>query len=156
MSSEKYIGLDVHQATISVAVLDSRGKLVMESIVETKAATRGKPQPAGFKALSAHEGGTAMGFYNVLQGDAPYFKSLADNYAMSDNFHQSVMGGTGANHVMLGAGDAIWFSDGHGNPLAPPENVLVAPGSPNAGIVSEIENPNPQPGTNNWNTEDGY
>src|SRR6266550_9467702 len=38
-SSEKYIGLDVHQATISVAVLDSRGKLVMESIVETKAAT---------------------------------------------------------------------------------------------------------------------
>src|SRR5947209_9529165 len=39
MSSEKYIGLDVHKATISVAVLDSRGKLVMESIVETKAAT---------------------------------------------------------------------------------------------------------------------
>src|SRR5437773_2241555 len=39
MSSEKYIRLDVHQATISVAVLDSRGKLVMESIVETKAAT---------------------------------------------------------------------------------------------------------------------
>jgi len=39
MSSEKYIGLDVHQATISVAVMDSRGKLLMESIVETKAAT---------------------------------------------------------------------------------------------------------------------
>ncbi len=39
MSSEKYIGLDVHQATISVAVLDSTGKLVMESILETKAAT---------------------------------------------------------------------------------------------------------------------
>jgi transposase len=39
MSSEKYIGLDVHQATISVAVVDSSGKLVMESILETKAAT---------------------------------------------------------------------------------------------------------------------
>ena len=39
MNSEKYIGLDVHQATISVAVLDSTGKLVMESILETKAAT---------------------------------------------------------------------------------------------------------------------
>jgi transposase len=39
MNSEKYIGLDVHQATISAAVLDSRGKLVMESILETKAAT---------------------------------------------------------------------------------------------------------------------
>src|SRR5215469_9505688 len=39
MNSEKYIGLDVHQATISVAVMDSRGGLVMESIVETKAST---------------------------------------------------------------------------------------------------------------------
>jgi len=36
---EKYIGLDVHQATISVAVMDSTGKVVMESILETKAAT---------------------------------------------------------------------------------------------------------------------
>jgi len=39
MSSEKYIGLDVHQATISVAVMDSQGKVVMESILETKAST---------------------------------------------------------------------------------------------------------------------
>jgi hypothetical protein len=37
MSSEKYIGLDVHQATISVAVMDGQGKVVMESILETKA-----------------------------------------------------------------------------------------------------------------------
>jgi hypothetical protein len=39
MNSEKYIGLDVHQATIVVAVMDSAGKLVMESILETEAAT---------------------------------------------------------------------------------------------------------------------
>ena len=39
MNDAKYIGLDVHQATISAAVLDSDGKLVMESILETKAAT---------------------------------------------------------------------------------------------------------------------
>ncbi|MGH9544337.1 MAG: IS110 family transposase [Terriglobales bacterium] len=39
MNSEKYIGLDVHQATISVAVMDSQGKLIMESILETKAST---------------------------------------------------------------------------------------------------------------------
>jgi hypothetical protein len=39
MNSEKYIGLDVHQATIVVAVMNSSGKLVMESILETKAAT---------------------------------------------------------------------------------------------------------------------
>jgi transposase len=39
MNDAKYIGLDVHQATISAAVLDSTGQLMMESIVETKAAT---------------------------------------------------------------------------------------------------------------------
>jgi hypothetical protein len=32
MNDAKYIGLDVHQATISVAVLDSAGKLAMEAI----------------------------------------------------------------------------------------------------------------------------
>ena len=39
MSSEKYIGLDLHQAMISVAVMDCQGKVVMESILETKAST---------------------------------------------------------------------------------------------------------------------
>src|SRR6202047_3195263 len=39
MNDAKYIGLDVHQATISAAFLDSLGKLVMESVLETKAAT---------------------------------------------------------------------------------------------------------------------
>jgi hypothetical protein len=39
MKQEKYIGMDVHQATISVAVMDGNGKLVMECILETKAAT---------------------------------------------------------------------------------------------------------------------
>jgi phospholipase C len=97
-----------------------------------------------------------MGFYNMLQGDAPYFKYLADHYAISDNFHQSVMGGTGANHVMLGSGDGIWFTDSKGHAATPPHNQLMAAGSPNAGVVDEIENPNPQPGTNNWYTQDGY
>src|SRR5258708_16365901 len=97
-----------------------------------------------------------MGFYNMLQGDAPYLKYLADNFAMSDNFHQSVMGGTGANHVMLGTGDAIWFSDSNGNPATPPHNELVASGSANAGVVDEIEDPNPQSGSNNWDTDDRY
>jgi transposase len=39
MTDAKYIGLDVHQATISAVVLDSSGQLIMESIIETKAAT---------------------------------------------------------------------------------------------------------------------
>ena len=39
MNQEKYIGMDVHQATISVAVMEGRGKLIMECILETKAGT---------------------------------------------------------------------------------------------------------------------
>ena len=118
----------------------------------------GKPQPANFSTdyapgkTSTGEGATAMGFYNMLQGDAPYFKELADNYAMSDNYHQPVMGGTGANSIMLGFGDAIWFSDEKDHPLVPPHNQMTFKGGP----VDEIENPNPVPGTNNWWTQDGY
>jgi len=37
MNSIKYIGLDVHQSTISVAVLDSEGKLVMQCVLATHA-----------------------------------------------------------------------------------------------------------------------
>ena len=39
MSQEKYIGMDVHQASISVAVMDAQGKLIMECLLETKAST---------------------------------------------------------------------------------------------------------------------
>ena len=39
MDNKKYIGMDVHQASISVAVRDAAGKLMMESIIETKAGT---------------------------------------------------------------------------------------------------------------------
>ena len=39
MNDAKYIGMDVHQATISVAVRDSSGSLVIEAILETKAET---------------------------------------------------------------------------------------------------------------------
>ena len=34
MNSVKYVGLDVHQSTISVAVLDEQGKLVMQCVLE--------------------------------------------------------------------------------------------------------------------------
>ena len=126
------------------------------------AGTNGLAQPANFSteysptADTTGEGSTSMAFYNVQQGDAPYFKSLADTYAMSDNFHQSVDGGTGANHIMFGHGDAIYFTDGKGNAAVPPHNVEVAAGTANAGVVDEVENPTPAAGTNNWYTEDGY
>ena len=57
---------------------------------------------------------------------------------------------------MLGTGDAIWFSDGNGRPATPPHNELVYAGTADAGVVDEIENPNPAAGTNNWYMEDGY
>jgi phospholipase C len=92
--------------------------------------------------LSTGEGSTSMEFFNVLKGDAPYMKKLADTFTLSDNFHQSVMGGTMANHIEFGFADSIWYSDGNGNALPPP--------------AYQIENPNPQPGTNNWYDDDGY
>lgn len=92
-----------------------------------------------FKGIDDNGGGNSMAFYNVQKGDAPFFKHLADQYSMSDNFHQSVMGGTGANHVMLGTGDAIFWSDGNGNPTTPP---------------SHLANPNPLPGTDDVYTVD--
>ncbi len=39
MNSTKYIGVDVHKEATTIAVMNPAGKLVMESIVETKAAT---------------------------------------------------------------------------------------------------------------------
>jgi phospholipase C len=115
--------------------------------------SNGKPPPANFTYA---EGATSMGFYNVQKGDVPYLKLLADTYAMSDNYHQPGSGGTGLQHILMGFGDAIWFSDGDGNPLQPPHNQEVADGSKNAGVVDEVEDPNPLTGTNNWYKEDGY
>ena len=39
MDKTKYIGMDVDKEAISIAVMDSAGKLVMETNLETKAAT---------------------------------------------------------------------------------------------------------------------
>ena len=47
MDSKKYIGMDVHQATISIAVADSTGKVVIDSVIETKAATSFNLEPCG-------------------------------------------------------------------------------------------------------------
>lgn len=60
-----YSTLDVHQATTSVAVLDSTGKLVMKSILETKAATI-LPAPAPLarapRLLCPPESGVGVNF----------------------------------------------------------------------------------------------
>ncbi len=106
------------------------------------AGNNGNAQPAGFNDQTTGEGSTSMGFYNMAHGDVPYLKELSDKYSFSDNFHQSIEGGTGANHIALGTGLAIYYTDGQGNVATPPAN--------------QIENPNPQAGTNNYWTQDGY
>jgi phospholipase C len=118
----------------------------------------GKPQPPNFSTdyapdkVTTGEGATSMGFYNMLQGDAAYSKFLADHYAISDNYHQPSMGGTGLDSIMLFFGDALFFSDENGNAAVPPHNETIWAGGP----VDEIENPNPVPGTNNFWIQDGY
>jgi phospholipase C len=84
--------------------------------------------------------GNEMGFYDAEQEEASTLKTLADRFTLSDNFHQSFQGGTGANHFMLGTGDAAFWSDGKGNAIAPP--------------ASEIANPNPVAGSTNKYTAD--
>ena len=69
MSQEKYIGMDVHQATISVAVMDAQGKLIMECLLETKAATivefiRGLH---GTLSLTFEEGTSAAWLHDLLK-----------------------------------------------------------------------------------------
>src|ERR1700684_346806 len=63
-------------------------------------------------------------------------------YTISDNYHQPAKGGTGLDSIMAGFGDAIYYTDGKGNAATPP--------------AGQIENPNPQSGTNNVYTNDGY
>jgi phospholipase C len=82
-----------------------------------------------------------MGFFNMAQGDAPYFKQLAQTYALSDNYHQAILGGTGANFFAIGTGDVAVYNNS-GTLATPPSN--------------QIENPNPQSGTSNFYTQDGY
>ena len=39
ISSTKYIGMDVHTQSISIAVMNSLGKVLMDCVIETKAST---------------------------------------------------------------------------------------------------------------------
>src|SRR5213080_2050387 len=69
MRQEKYIGMDVHQATISVAVMDARGKLIMECLLETKAATILECIQGlrGTLALTFEEGTSAAWLHDLLK-----------------------------------------------------------------------------------------
>ena len=69
MDYKKYIGMDVHQASISIAVRDATGKVVVESIIETKASTilgfiRGIQ---GSLWITFEEGTSAAWLYDLLK-----------------------------------------------------------------------------------------
>jgi phospholipase C len=103
--------------------------------------------------------GTSMAFFNMNQGDAPVLKKLAQEFSISDNYHQAVMGGTGANHIMLGTGDVYFFNnsffqnghfDGNSfNPAPPPTVPGAILGLPPVVQISLVANPDPMPGSNN-------
>jgi phospholipase C len=86
------------------------------------------------------QGGVAMGFYNMANGDLPYLQALAQTYSINDNYHQPFMGGTAVNSTAIGTGDLMFFTDTNGSPSVPPAN--------------RIENPNPTPATNNYYQND--
>lgn len=69
MSSAKYIGMDVHKETISLAVMNDAGKLLMESIIETKASTilQFFAGLRGDLRVTFEEGTWAAWLYDLLQ-----------------------------------------------------------------------------------------
>src|SRR6201987_4019971 len=69
MTEEKYIGMDVHAATISAAVKNAEGKLLMECVLETKAATILEfiEGLRGTLALTFEEGTMATWLHDLLK-----------------------------------------------------------------------------------------
>src|SRR5262249_28376738 len=85
-------------------------------------------------------GSNGMGFYNVQKGEAPLFKRLADEFTMSDNYHQAVMGGTAVQHTMMMTGDALPWEHVDGLPATPPIAQIADPtpkSAVNAGFVRD-------------------
>jgi hypothetical protein len=69
MSSPKYIGMDVHTESISIAVRNSVAKLVMECVIETKASTIVQfiDGLRGDLRLTLEEGTWAAWLYDLLK-----------------------------------------------------------------------------------------
>lgn len=109
--------------------------------VATTIGTGGDNGVTGPSLGNPQQGGELMGFFNMAAGDAPVFKQLADTYALSDNYHQAIMGGTGVNFFAIATGDVAVYNKA---------GVLAKP------YANQIENPRPEAGTNNFYIHDGY
>jgi phospholipase C len=135
---ESHVGDPVHRFFQMWQQVDG-GKLDLFPWVATTSGegSRNRDDPSS----GTNQGAVAMGFYNMAKGDAAYFKELAQHYAIADNYHQPIMGGTGANYLSLSTGYAGSYML-NGQPALPPAN--------------QIENPEPRPGTDNWYTQSGY
>ena len=96
---------------------------------------------SGVTPQATGQGGELMGFLNMAAGDAKVLRSLANRYALSDNYHQPIMGGTAMNFFMLATADLPYFNTA-GRAATPPEN--------------QIENPDPMAGSDNFYQRDGY
>ena len=110
----------------------------------------------GVQAAALHEPALAAGVMNMQGGDLPYFRSLADQYMLADNYHQAATSGSFANSMMLGYGDATtlkpgsapaklrsiadvlmqarvswaYYGEGWGRRPADPDNLYCAPCNP--------------------------
>jgi hypothetical protein len=91
-----------------------------------------------------HDTGQTMAFFNMRNGDAPLFKSLADQYTMSDNYHQPVMGGTGPDSQPLGFNWRLGATlsdrsrDNLPNPVQDEDNAYVPRNMPAIGDLFDL------------------
>jgi phospholipase C len=115
-----HVGDPVHRFFQMWQQIDGGRRDLFVWVAETSGeGSRNRDDPSS----GTNQGGVAMGFYNMAAGDAPYFRELADHYAVSDNHHQPVMGGTGANFQALATGHAIAYMR-NGLPATPPANQI--------------------------------
>ena len=82
MNQEKYIGMDVHAATISAAGKNAEGKLLMECVLETDIA-----QEKNLQDALSHQ------HVKIFSGDLCK-SSLANRYGIDDQITSSAIAAT--------------------------------------------------------------
>ena len=103
-SSIKYVGMDVHKQTISIAVRNAAGKIVMECVIETKASTilqffdglRGEVQ------VTFEEGTWAAWLYDLLK---PHAARVRPSVWIDS---EPIVGHSVENHATDGLMGVIW------------------------------------------------